>query len=122
MAQHVIRPDRLRSGDVIGIVAPSTPIDTALRAQVDQGAAFLRGLGFEVRFAPHVEARTLGHAASGAEKAVDLHAFFLDPDVKDDPAVYPDEATLNKLFTLTPLDTKAQRNLTRLWTKVLTGQ
>ncbi|MBN9034911.1 MAG: polyamine ABC transporter substrate-binding protein [Rhizobiales bacterium] len=47
---------------------------------------------------------------------------FLDPDVKDDPAVYPDEATLNKLFTLTPLDTKAQRNLTRLWTKVLTGQ
>jgi putrescine transport system substrate-binding protein len=47
---------------------------------------------------------------------------FLDPEVKDDPAVYPDDATMQKLFTLTPLDTKAQRKLTRLWTKVLTGQ
>ena len=47
---------------------------------------------------------------------------FLDPEVRDDPAVYPDDATMDKLFTLTPLDAKAQRSLTRLWTKVLTGQ
>jgi putrescine transport system substrate-binding protein len=47
---------------------------------------------------------------------------FLDPELKNDPAVYPDDATMQKLFTLQPLDTRAQRKLTRLWTKVLTGQ
>ncbi len=82
MPQRFIRPQRLRQGDVIGIVAPSTPIDDTLRVQVDQGAAFLRELGFAVRFAPHVETRTLGYAASGAEKAADLHALFVDPDVR----------------------------------------
>lgn len=82
MAATFIRPSRLRVGDVIGIVAPSTPTDAVLHAQVEQGVAFLRELGFEVRFAPHVGARTLRYAASGAEKAADLHAMFADPEVK----------------------------------------
>jgi putrescine transport system substrate-binding protein len=46
----------------------------------------------------------------------------LDPEVKDDPAVYPDAETMEKLFTITPLDSATQRRLTRLWTKVVTGQ
>jgi putrescine transport system substrate-binding protein len=47
---------------------------------------------------------------------------FLDPAVKDDPAVYPDEATMKKLFVNTALDPKTQRIFTRTWTKVVTGQ
>ncbi len=47
---------------------------------------------------------------------------FLDPEVKDDPAVYPDEATMKKLFVNTALDPKTQRVFTRTWTKVVTGQ
>jgi len=47
---------------------------------------------------------------------------FLDSEVKDDPAVYPDEATMQELYTLTPLDPRTQRKLTRLWTKIVTGQ
>jgi len=47
---------------------------------------------------------------------------FLDPEVKDDPAVYPDEATMKNLFTIKPLGAREQRTLTRLWTKVVTGQ
>ena len=47
---------------------------------------------------------------------------FLDPEVKDDPAVYPDEATMAKLFVNTALDPKTQRIFTRTWTKVVTGQ
>ncbi|WP_281407354.1 polyamine ABC transporter substrate-binding protein [Mesorhizobium sp. J18] len=47
---------------------------------------------------------------------------FLDPEVRDDPAIYPDEATLEKLYTTTPLDPKTQRVMTRLWTKIVTGQ
>jgi putrescine transport system substrate-binding protein len=47
---------------------------------------------------------------------------FIDKEILDDPAIYPDEATLQKLFTVTPYDSKSQRLVTRLWTKVVTGQ
>ncbi len=47
---------------------------------------------------------------------------FLDPEVKNDPAVYPDEATMAKLFVNTALDPKTQRIFTRTWTKIVTGQ
>lgn len=47
---------------------------------------------------------------------------FLDPEVRDDPAVYPSEDVLAKLFVNTPLDPKTQRLFTRTWTKVTTGQ
>ena len=46
----------------------------------------------------------------------------LDADLIDDPAVYPDDATMAKLFTTTPLDPRDQRLMTRLWTRVVTGQ
>ena len=46
----------------------------------------------------------------------------LDPAVHDDPAVYPDEATMAKLFVNTALDAKTQRIFTRTWTKIVTGQ
>lgn len=42
-------------------------------------------------------------------------------DVIDDPAVYPDEATLENLYTTTPYDAKVQRVVTRLWTKIKSG-
>ncbi|MEK1853223.1 MAG: polyamine ABC transporter substrate-binding protein [Phyllobacterium sp.] len=46
----------------------------------------------------------------------------MDKAVLENPEVYPDEATQKKLFTVTPYDTKIQRVVTRLWTKVVTGQ
>lgn len=47
---------------------------------------------------------------------------FIDKAILENPSVYPDQATLAKLFTVTPYDTKTQRTVTRLWTKVVTGQ
>lgn len=47
---------------------------------------------------------------------------FLDEEVIGDPAIYPDEATTEKLTTTTPYDARTQRLVTRLWTKVVTGQ
>ncbi|WP_439521481.1 polyamine ABC transporter substrate-binding protein [Marivita sp.] len=42
-------------------------------------------------------------------------------DVIGDPAIYPDEATLEKLYTTTPFPPREQRSLTRMWTKVKSG-
>ncbi|MCD2172753.1 polyamine ABC transporter substrate-binding protein [Rhizobium sp. C4] len=47
---------------------------------------------------------------------------FVDKAILEDTSIYPDDALLKKLFTITPLDPKTQRVETRLWTKVVTGQ
>jgi putrescine transport system substrate-binding protein len=47
---------------------------------------------------------------------------FISKDVLDDPNIYPTEDVLGKLYTTSPLDSKSQRLLTRMWTTVVTGQ
>ena len=45
----------------------------------------------------------------------------LDESVFKNPAVYPDETTVKKLFTISPYGPKEQRVLNRLWTQIKTG-
>jgi putrescine transport system substrate-binding protein len=47
---------------------------------------------------------------------------FINKDILEDTAIYPTDEALKKLFTVKPLDPKTQRVVTRLWTKVVTGQ
>lgn len=42
-------------------------------------------------------------------------------DVIDDPAIYPNEETLSNLYTTRPYDSKVQRVVTRMWTKIKSG-
>ena len=46
----------------------------------------------------------------------------LNEDVIGDPAIYPPEETVEQLFTKTPYSPRTQRSVTRLWTRVLSGQ
>ncbi len=46
----------------------------------------------------------------------------LDEKVLKDPAIYPSAETLAKLYTTTPNDPRTQREITRIWTEVTTGQ
>ena len=46
---------------------------------------------------------------------------YLNDDVINDPAIYPNEETLKHLYTTTPYPAKVQRFVTRLWTKVKSG-
>lgn len=45
----------------------------------------------------------------------------MDPAILSDPTIYPPEATLEKLYVLTPHGPKTQRLITRLWTTIKTG-
>jgi putrescine transport system substrate-binding protein len=47
---------------------------------------------------------------------------FIEKDILEDPAIYPDEATVAKFFVVLPYDPKPQRTVTRTWTKIVTGQ
>jgi putrescine transport system substrate-binding protein len=42
--------------------------------------------------------------------------------VLDDPTVYPDQATMAKLYTISARDPKAQRLINRMWTRIKTGK
>jgi putrescine transport system substrate-binding protein len=46
----------------------------------------------------------------------------VDPKILGDKNIYPDEATLAKLFVITARDPATQRVINRLWTRVKTGR
>jgi len=46
----------------------------------------------------------------------------LNEDVIKDPAIYPTPAALKTLYTTTPYDEKSQAVITRIWTRVKSGQ
>ncbi|TKT74142.1 polyamine ABC transporter substrate-binding protein [Aquamicrobium sp. LC103] len=47
---------------------------------------------------------------------------FIDKEILDDPSIYPDDEALAKLFTIQPYEPRFQRQVTRSWTKIVTGQ
>ena len=47
---------------------------------------------------------------------------FVDDDIKNDPAIFPPAEVLAKLFPTVVYDAKLDRVMTRLWTRVRTGQ
>lgn len=47
---------------------------------------------------------------------------FISREILENPGIYPDEAVFRRLFTNTAFDERAQRIVTRLWTRVKTGR
>ena len=47
---------------------------------------------------------------------------FIDKSVLDDKSIYPDAATMDRLYTVGARDQKSQRFVNRLWTKIKTGR
>ena len=47
---------------------------------------------------------------------------FISKAVLEDPSIYPDAATMQRLYTITPQDQKTLRLTNRLWTKVKIGK
>jgi putrescine transport system substrate-binding protein len=46
----------------------------------------------------------------------------LDKAVLEDPTIYPDEATMSRLYTIKVYDNATQRLMNRLWTRIKTGR
>jgi putrescine transport system substrate-binding protein len=47
---------------------------------------------------------------------------FIDKPILDDKGIYPDEATMRRLYTISAHDPKTQRLINRLWTRIKTGK
>ena len=76
------KPPRLQPGDTVGIISPSWGGGARYPHRIERGAAHLRSLGFKVKIAPHA-LNSIGFVSDTPENRVaDIHAMFLDPEVK----------------------------------------
>ncbi len=78
----VKKPHALRPGDTLAVVSPSSPIEAD---KLERGLELLRAQGFKTKLYPHVLDRNGYLAGTDEDRASDLMAAFLDPEVQ---AVY----------------------------------
>ncbi len=73
------RPPRLRPGDTIGLVSPSSP--TARPSDHERIQQWADEQGFRLKFFPHAADRATYLAGRDEDRAADLMAAFADPEV-----------------------------------------
>jgi muramoyltetrapeptide carboxypeptidase len=67
----MVKPARLRRGDVIGVVAPASP--PLGRDRLERGVRYLEGLGYRVELGAHLESRHGYLAGTDAQRLEDLN-------------------------------------------------
>lgn len=77
---EIIKPQHLRPGDSVGIVAPSNAVDIAdMRRSIE----IIEHWGLKVKIGEHVEKRVYDFSAgTGAERMADLKLMMFDPEIK----------------------------------------
>lgn len=75
-----IKPRRLRQGDRVGIISPASPPEDPVA--VARGLEQLRRWGLQPYLAPHALRREGYLAGNDEQRLADIHAMFLDPEVK----------------------------------------
>ena len=78
----MIIPEKLKIGDMIGIVAPSNPIINENIEEIEQAKNIIENLGFKVKFSKNLFSNTNGYSATAKEKAEDINDMFADKEVK----------------------------------------
>ena len=77
--RRLIKPARLRQGDLVGLVAPSGVMDDAT---IEKGVRNLEAYGFKVKVSENIRAARGGYAGTVEQRLADLHGMFMDRDVK----------------------------------------
>ena len=78
----MIIPERIKIGDIIGVVAPSNPILRENIEEINRAKKIIESLGFKVKFSKNLFAHTNGYSATAHEKAEDINEMFADKEVK----------------------------------------
>jgi muramoyltetrapeptide carboxypeptidase len=78
-AKRLLKPARLRNGDKIAVIAPSSPVPPHV---MERALTNLRNLGFELAPSAHLAANRGYLAGTEQERLDDLHTAFRDPSIK----------------------------------------
>jgi muramoyltetrapeptide carboxypeptidase len=78
---EIIKPPKLKKGDIIGVIAPSNPI--AYKQEVTYGMKILEGLGFQPKLSPKaLEVHGNYQAGTREDRLSDFHQMFAVDEVK----------------------------------------
>ena len=78
----MIKPNRLKIGDCIGVVAPSNPIINENIEELDRAKEIIENIGFKVKYSKNIFSNTNGYSSTAKEKANDINEMFADKNVK----------------------------------------
>lgn len=76
----IIKPPALHRGDVIGIIAPASPVTSD--EKIEKGVIYLEQLGYKVKLGKHVRATHGYLAGTDSNRAHDINDMFKDKQVK----------------------------------------
>jgi len=78
---NLLKPKKLKRGDTIGIIAPSSGLASIFSHRTDYGKKSLEKMGFKVKFSSH--SREIdGYVSASVEKRIsDLHDMFKDKNI-----------------------------------------
>lgn len=75
-------PNKIKKGDIIGGIAPSSPIEDKDIEQINKSIKLLEDYGFKVIFAKNAYENTLGYSATPKQRAEDINEMFANKDIK----------------------------------------
>lgn len=77
---NILKPPRLRKGDLIGIVSPASPPST--REKIDKGVQYLERLGYRIKVGQYVMAQHGYLAGTDEQRAHDFNDMLRNKEVK----------------------------------------
>lgn len=75
-------PEKLKIGDVIGVIAPSEPITEEYKKYMQNSIKIFENMGFKIKLSKNIYKNTYGYSATPEEKASDINDMFKDKEVK----------------------------------------
>ena len=75
-------PNKIKKGDTIGCIAPSSPIEDKDIEQINKSIKLMEDYGFKIRFAKNAYERPLGYSETAEQKAEDINEMFADNNIK----------------------------------------
>lgn len=78
-AKQLIKPPRLRPGDLVGLIAPGGYTNDR---SIEKAVRNIEALGLRVKVGTYLRAVHGNYAGSVQQRLADLHAMFADPEVK----------------------------------------
>lgn len=78
----MIKPERIKRGDTIGVIAPSSPITGEKIEELERARRIVEEDGFRVKYSKNLFSNTNGYCSTAKEKADDINEMFKDNEVK----------------------------------------
>ena len=82
LEEKMIIPEKLKIGDTIGVIAPSSPIVGDNIEELNTAKEIIEKLGFKVKYSKNIFSNTNNYSATAKEKADDINEMFADKDIK----------------------------------------